>query len=75
MSNIQSNDEQSEFGRALPTVSSQLPSDGSTFGGAPVEKPTLYLGTFQILAMPFSSGQIPPNLSTMPSIAPPSKRD
>lgn len=40
-----------------------------------VEKPTLYLGSFQILAMPSSPGHLPPNLANIPTIAPPSKKD
>lgn len=76
MNNIQQNDESSQVdvGRALPTVSSSLPNDDLPIASAR-EKPTLYLGSFQILAMPFSPGQIPPNFGSIPTIAPSSKKD
>lgn len=65
-------DDGSEFGRAV-NVPSQLPNGGSSVV-APAEKSTLYLGTFQILAMPFSSDRMP-NFNSKPSIAQPSKTD
>lgn len=67
------NDETNPSGRALPPIS-QTSNDLMPLG-ANAAKSTLYLGTFQILAMPFSPGSIPPNIGSFPSIAPPSKRD
>ncbi|XP_031619346.1 uncharacterized protein LOC116338323 [Contarinia nasturtii] len=64
---------QSDSSRALPTISTN-PSGGLPIP-SPGEKPTLYLGTFQILAMPFSPDNIPPNFGSIPSIAQPSKKD
>lgn len=60
--------------RAMPTMSSAFPTEGLPISSAN-EKPILYLGSFQILAMPFSSGQLPPNFGYMPTFAPPSKKD
>lgn len=69
-----------ELSRALPTLPaaampSSLPS--MPLGG---EKPTLYLGAFQILAMPFSSGSLPPGMNPtglpgFPTVFPPFKKD
>lgn len=76
LNDFQQNDgsAQSDIGRGLPTVSSANPTGGLPIG-SPGEKPTLYLGTFQILAMPLSSGNLPSNFGTMPTIATPSKKD
>lgn len=73
--NIQQNDEISQVdgGRGLPTVPSSMPNENLPIGSG--EKATLYLGTFQILAMPFSPGHIPPNFGNIGTIAPPSKKD
>ena len=68
MNEIQPSDSavQSDIGRGLPTVSTAYPTEGLPMG-SPGEKPTLYLGTFQILAMPFSPGHLPPNFAAMPT--------
>lgn len=73
--NIQQNDDLSQVdgGRGLPTVPSSMPNENLPIGSG--EKATLYLGTFQILAMPFSPGHIPPNFGNIGTIAPPSKKD
>lgn len=75
LNNIQQNDEKSQVdsGRGLPSVPSSMPNENLPIGSG--EKATLYLGTFQILAMPFSPGQIPPNFGNIGTIAPPSKKD
>lgn len=74
LSNFQLNDgsNQSEDGRALSTeIPSSIATDSSPIAAAAAkEKSTLYLGTFQVLAIPFSPGQLPPNFATAPSIVP-----
>lgn len=73
--NDETNTNQIELGRGMPSISPQNPMQNPITGSS-ADKATLYLGTFQILAMPFSSGMIPPpNLGNMPSLAPPSKKD
>ncbi|XP_055295707.1 uncharacterized protein LOC129565169 [Sitodiplosis mosellana] len=77
LNDIQLNDgsAQSDISRGLPTVSSAYPTEGLPYG-SPGEKPTLYLGSFQILAMPFSPGHLPPNFAAIPTQwSPPSKKD
>lgn len=66
-------------GQALPvdiSTSSIAPDRSPIAAAAAREKSTLYIGTFQVLAIPFSPGQLPPNFATSPSIIPtPSNKD
>lgn len=68
---------QPELSRALPTL--PTPTEKLPFNPAG-EKVTLYLGAFQIIAMPFSAGNLPPGFgngfpSSFPSISSPIKKD
>lgn len=72
-----------ELSRAFPTLpAATIPSSLPSM--PPGEKPTLYLGAFQILAMPLSSGSLPPGflpgmnptgLPGSPAVFPPFKKD
>lgn len=78
MEPLQMNDEPipSDMGRALPLAPSSPANSDLTSVASNGPKSTLYLGTFQVIAMPFSPGSIPPNMgSNIPNIAPPSKKD
>lgn len=75
--------EEGDVSRALPMLPSTVPSSLPSIP-PPGEKPTLYLGAFQILAMPFSSGSLPPGflpgmnptgLPGSPTAFPPLKKD